>query len=198
MENLAKARKRSPQLFDEMFDEGSATILEEVEQLQKLVSEFASFARLPEPTRVPTDLVEVIDSVIALYRGSTELEITRHVYGIPIVLPLDAGQVAQALKNLVGNAVEAQNGKGVVEVITERSRDGVTLIVRDEGPGFDEETVQRLFEPYYTTKESGTGLGMAIVHRIVSEHGGTITAANRTDRDGGAQIRIEFPISQEA
>ncbi|ANM28400.1 hypothetical protein ABI59_00300 [Acidobacteria bacterium Mor1] len=196
VENLTKARKRSPELFDEMFDEGSATILEEVQQLQKLVTEFASFARLPEPTRVPRNLGEVIDSVIALYQGNSDLAISAHRDGQPIVFSLDADQIAQALKNLVGNAVEAQQGKGVVEVVAERDAGSVTLIVRDEGPGFDEETARRLFEPYFTTKETGTGLGMAIVHRIVSEHGGMVTAGNRTDR-GGAQVRIEFPIHEE-
>ena len=193
VENLVKARRQAPQMFDELFTEGSRTILEEVQALRRMVEEFSEFARLPRPRPQPTDLDELVDSVLALHSAEPGVAIRRPgVSGLPPIA-LDADQVSRALKNVVGNALEAMADRGGELTVETVVRDGWALVrVSDEGPGFSSEALKRVFEPYFTTKDGGTGLGMAITYRIVTEHGGMLTVENRPQ--GGATVVLHFPL----
>jgi signal transduction histidine kinase len=196
-ENLLRARREAPEKFDEMFSEGMETIKEEVEQLRRMVEEFSAFARMPQPDRRPEDLEKLLDGVIELYRSEPGLRIERRKAGNLPQLDLDADQISRALKNVLGNAIEAmKDGAGamVLEIGTALEGDTVVLELADSGPGFTGEAERRLFEPYFTTKSGGTGLGMALTYRIVVEHGGTITAGNRDG--GGARVSIRLPVKQ--
>jgi signal transduction histidine kinase len=196
IENLIKARRRAPEAFDEIFDQGSRAILEEVDQLQRLATEFSEFARLPEPALVPTDLEALIDSVLAVHAGESGLTIARRRAGPLPPVPADGGLLSRALRNVVANAAEAMaEGGGTLSVETGVEDGMATIRIGDTGPGLPPEALERLFEPYYTTKPSGTGLGMAIAFRVVTEHRGTIRASNRKGK--GAQITIRLPISTE-
>jgi signal transduction histidine kinase len=196
VENLMRARGRDPRLFDELFDEGARTILEEVEQLRRLVGEFSEFARLPAPVRRTVGVGELVDGVVELFRAEPGLRIARRRDGDRVELELDADQIARALKNVLGNAVEAlrdlPEDRRRIEVRTDATGDPVEITISDNGPGFEEETVGRVFEPYFTTKREGTGLGMAIAARIVAGHGGWMTAGNR--EGGGAEVVIRLPV----
>jgi signal transduction histidine kinase len=194
VENLKRAREKDPHLFDELFDEGTRTILEEVEQLRRLVTEFSEFARLPAPRPQPVDLHGLLDGVLELHAAEPRLEIVRAYRAGPATLDADAEQLGRALKNVVGNAVEAmREGERPprLEVFTEAEGGMVEIRVCDSGPGIPPDAAGKVFEPYFTTKPQGTGLGMAIVYRIVTEHGGVVDADNRPD--GGACIRIRLP-----
>jgi len=197
VENLMRARGRDPRLFDELFDEGARTILEEVDQLRRLVGEFSEFARLPAPERRTVGVGELLDGVVELFRAEPGLRIGRRREGGPVELELDPDQIARALKNIVGNAVEALRDlpeeRRRIEVRSDTTGDPVEITVSDDGPGFDAESVGRVFEPYFTTKREGTGLGMAIAARIVAGHGGWMTAGNR--EGGGAEVVIRLPIA---
>jgi signal transduction histidine kinase len=197
-ENLLRARREAPEKFDDMFREGMETIKEEVEQLRRLVEEFSAFARMPQPDRRPEDLEKLLDAVVELYRSEPGLRIERRRAGNLPPLDLDADQISRALKNVMGNAIEAMreargNGAGemVLDVGTTVEGDTVVVELADSGPGFTGEAERRLFEPYFTTKSGGTGLGMALTYRIVVEHGGTIEAENRDG--GGARVSIRLP-----
>jgi signal transduction histidine kinase len=192
VENLARARDRAPEQFDTLFDEGARTILEEVQQLQRLVGEFSEFARLPEPRPEPVPLEPLIGSVLSLLGTDDDVRIVRTGDALPEG-HVDADQISRALKNVVQNAIEASTSTApaTVRVETAVEGDGIEIAVSDEGPGFDAETIRRVFEPYFTTKSGGTGLGMAIAQRILTEHGGAIDVANR--RDGGATVTLRFP-----
>ncbi len=108
-------------------------------------------------------------------------------------MTLDPEQLSRALKNLVGNAVDAMGPDGGdLTVITTRERDTALVEVLDSGPGFSVDTAGRLFEPYFTTKQKGTGLGLPIALRIVADHGGSIRAENRPG--GGARIVVQLPL----
>jgi len=198
VENLARARRTAPELFDGMFDEGMETILEEVERLRRLVGEFSEFARLPLPRRRPVDVREMIVETLALFAAEPGLSIERRdAEGLPAV-DLDPDQFSRALKNVIGNAVEAMRavdgGPRLLCVETGMDEGLLRIEVTDSGPGFSDEASERAFEPYFTTKEEGTGLGMPITSRIIHEHGGVIRAESPTG--GGARVVIRLPPTQ--
>jgi signal transduction histidine kinase len=207
IETLQKVWKRQHPDFEEIFDESTATILEEVERMKRIVSEFSNFARMPPPAYRPVDLGELVRQVLGLHRelaGGVALcqEGPPH-----LTIDADPDQVRQALTNLVQNAIEALRpaakegaagdgqGEGEVRVALETLPEGwARLAVVDDGPGMDGETRQKLFVPYFTTKPGGTGLGLAIVHRIVEEHGGRIRVTSTPGE--GTSFVIELPSAR--
>jgi signal transduction histidine kinase len=198
IENLKRARGKDARIFDELFDEGTRTILEEVEQLRRLVTEFSAFARLPAPQLQPVDLHALLDRVLELHAAEPRLEVIRAYRTRPTTVDADAEQLGRAFKNVVGNAVEAmRDGERSprLEVRTEAEGGMVEIRVCDSGPGIPSDAAGKVFEPYFTTKPQGTGLGMAIAYRIVTEHGGVVDADNRPE--GGARIRIRLPLRKD-
>src|SRR5499426_4641408 len=179
--------------------ECTETIIHEVEGLKHLVDEFSRFARMPVLTPRPTDVRQLIDGVATLYREShPALSITtRHADDLPL-LDVDPDHIKRAVLNLVDNAVEAIGDSGVVRVETVHvAQTGhVRIIVADNGPGISPEDRERLFLPYFSTKVSGMGLGLPIVHEIVTEHGGTIRVED--NEPTGTRFVMELPVSRTA
>jgi two-component system nitrogen regulation sensor histidine kinase NtrY len=183
----------------QILEEATATIIHEVEGLKRLVDEFSRFARMPAFTPRPTDLGRLVEGVVALYRDSHPgLSIKAIVSPELPPLEVDADQIKRAVLNLVDNAVEAvgQSGEVVVETVwlpeTRRAR----IIVADDGPGIPPEDKERLFIPYFSTKATGMGLGLPIVHQIVTDHGGTIWVEDNLPR--GSRFVIELPTERLA
>lgn len=202
MDVLRRARRLGRQDFDEILQEQSDAVVEEVMRLKELADAFSRFARLPDPNPEPLLLAELLDHAIALYvpdDGAVEVE--RRYADQTSKWLADRTQIMSALTNLIKNAVEAMDGKGrlyveVSEIGLEDGRGAVEVRIEDSGPGIADEVRDQLFMPYVTTKGSrGTGLGLAMVHRIVAEHGGDIEVG--TGRLGGALFRLRFP-RQEA
>jgi nitrogen fixation/metabolism regulation signal transduction histidine kinase len=140
----------------------------------------------------------LIDEVVDLYRGGDKsIDFKAELRAPGAMVEVDPLRIRQMVHNLVKNAQEAVAGQagGMVRVITHRlSQDDRTFYemrVQDNGPGFNQEMLQHLFEPYVTTKYKGTGLGLAIVKKIVEEHGGSIWAENCA---GGACLIVQFPM----
>ena len=197
MDTLRKSYKKQHPEFAEILDESTATVLEEADRLKRIVAEFSDFARMPKPELGRCDLNEVVIASLALYKGGTpavELRLADHLPRIDA----DKGQINQVLLNLVENARDALGGRddGKVTVTTKRgdANDRVMLVVDDNGPGVPPGAKNKVFAPYFTTKQTkgGTGLGLAIVHRIVSDHGGRITIGDAPG--GGARFMIELPL----
>jgi len=197
IENLQRARQRDPALFDRLFEEGSRTILEEVDSLRRLVSEFAEFARMPEMSRESVEFRGWLADQIELYASDRQLQL-EFVPGAPLQVMIDPEQFGRVMKNLLSNAVEAMRESPThalrIELYEEHGM--VELTVADRGPGFDPATLARALEPYFTTRQEGTGLGLSIVERIVSEHGGWIDLGNRTDGNG-AWVKIGIPLAED-
>lgn len=197
VENLRRAHDQSPGEFEEVFRESTTTLLAELENLKAIVGRFSDFAKMPAPDLHPVNVNEIVRSVVKLFEGqfgavgkppiSPELHLDE---GIP---PIQADPVLlqRALENLVLNAMDAMPSGGLIAVTTARHDGAVRLEISDTGTGLTPEECQRLFTPYYTTKQHGTGLGLAIVQSVVSDHGGTIAVESETGV--GTTIRIDLP-----
>ena len=190
----------SPEL-NRVVQESCGLIEQEVGHLQRLVNEFAQFARLPEPQPSAANLNEIIESSLNLFNGRLDgIRIhTRLAEDLPAV-QVDPGQFRRVFVNLIDNAAEAMEQSLVRElVVTTRPdarREVIEAEVSDTGCGVTPENREKLFQPYFSTKNRGTGLGLAIVNRIVSDHNGTI----RTEKNDpvGTRFIIELPTPPAA
>ncbi len=197
MDTLRKSYKKQHPEFAEILDESTTTVLEEADRLKRIVAEFSDFARMPKPELGRVDLNDVVGASLALYKGGTPHVEVKLAGGLPS-LDADKGQLNQVLLNLVENARDAlgdrEGGKVVVSTKRGDANDRVLLVVEDNGPGVPPGAKDKVFAPYFTTKQAkgGTGLGLAIVHRIVSDHGGRITISDAPG--GGARFTIELPL----
>ncbi|MFN7951017.1 MAG: ATP-binding protein [bacterium] len=197
VQTLSRLKRRADPQFESAFDDGSQTILDEVEGLKKLVGEFSRFARMPKPRPEPVDLAELANAVLTLVAKPHE-NVACEVRADPTTPQAlcDREMARRVITNLVGNGVEALAGeRGRIDITiapaTLDEEPAVRLEVRDTGPGIPAEGQVRLFEPYFTTKEKGTGLGLSIVHRIMTEHRGRVEA--ESSPGGGALFRVIFP-----
>jgi len=178
-----------------VFDECTRTIIQEVEGLRKLVDEFSRYARMPALRPRPADLQQVVQQVAQLYAGAhARITLRTELDPAVPVLNLDQDQMKRALINLVDNAVTAMGDEGGEIVIATRylaAAGKVRLEIADTGPGFPPEDRDRAFFPYYSTKRSSGGLGLAIVNRIIVEHGGEVRIEDNQPR--GARLVVTLP-----
>jgi len=168
-------------------------IEEESLRAKAIVDGLLDLARPVQIERDRVDLRALADEAVERLREAQRLDgVTVAISGAATVFG-SAPKLRQVLINLVQNAAEAAPG-GRVEVEVAAAPDHASLVVRDTGPGLSREALERLFEPFFTNKERGTGLGLAVSKGIVQAHGGTITAANRPD--GGAQFEVRLPAAE--
>jgi signal transduction histidine kinase len=200
IENLQRARDASPQQFDDQFDEvfreSTTTLLAELGHLKTIIGRFSDFAKMPAPQLEPVDLNQVVRQVIQLFEAQlkdpqrppieTKLQLEPNLSAVPA----DPDQLHRALSNLVLNALDAMPHGGLLSLRTSGYDGKVAVEVADTGEGLTPEECDRLFTPYYTTKQHGTGLGLAIVQSVVSDHKGTITV--HSERGKGTTFRIEL------
>jgi hypothetical protein len=185
---------------------------EEINRLATLINNFLAFGRPLQVTLTPTDLGAIVTATLwdlAETAEQARVAVTSDVApGLPL-LDLDPSLVKSALWNLLQNAVQAMERTGgtlrvavspeAPEAPAEGGRPSrVVVTVEDTGPGLEPTDLPRLFEPYYSKKEGGVGLGLAMVKRIIEEHGGRVAAENRTDGSPGARFRLTFPVTTAA
>jgi signal transduction histidine kinase len=182
---LTVARKRLAEPRPDPSEAGAAVATADAElmRLAELVGEFLEFASPRPPQRRPHDLRALLEAVVANHPAAAAeagTQIFLHP-GEPITVNIDPNKIEQVVRNLVKNAVEASGagGRVLLRLIPEDAH--VLLEVEDDGPGLSAPVV-RLIEPFFTTKNLGTGLGLSLVHRIVADHGGEVSAQRRDDR----------------
>jgi two-component system, NtrC family, nitrogen regulation sensor histidine kinase NtrY len=196
-----KLAERLPREDAETLKRSTETIVNQVAALKAMVDAFRDYARLPAPEPAPLDLNALVRQVLALYENSSVPIGKKLAEPLPPVWA-DGAQIRQVIHNLVQNAQDAlenQAGRAsspAIEVRTELAGDRVRLAVSDNGGGFPEELMARIFEPYVTTKPRGTGLGLAIVKKIVDEHHGAVTIENRPA--SGASVSVLLPLAKAA
>jgi two-component system, NtrC family, nitrogen regulation sensor histidine kinase NtrY len=200
VENLVRARQKSPEIFDEVFQEGTATLLAEITNLKNIIGRFSEFSRMPQPQRRPTQMNDVVRSVLRVFSAQLQKQNqiavrTELAEALPEI-SADPELLQRALQNLVLNAIDAMPQGGMLTIETKAVGDHVEIRVSDTGSGLTEEECSRLFTPYYTTKQHGTGLGLAIVQSVVSDHGGKISVESTKEK--GTTFRIELPRESQA
>ena len=173
-ERIRRQLKKGNPNLEEVVDKAVNSILEEVEVIKRLIDEFRKFSRLPLPEKRLTDLNELIKNSLEPY--SSKIEISFEFEDIPRI-PLDRSLFREVLINLVENSIDA--GATGVKVSTTYKDGKVYVVFRDNGPGIPEEIMDRLFNPYVSTKEEGWGLGLSIVKKIIEDHGGRIYTIDR-------------------
>jgi len=205
VENLVRAREQSPEQFDEVFRESAATLLSELANLKGIVGRFSDFSKMPHPQLQPVQLNDVVRGVAQLFQaqlqaaGRPPITCTLELDERLAPIAADAELLHRAVSNLVLNAMDAMPQGGALTLRT-RGDDGKTVIeVSDTGSGLTPEECERIFTPYYTSKQHGTGLGLAIVQSVVSDHGGRISVQSESGQ--GTTFVIELPghgIAQRA
>jgi signal transduction histidine kinase len=228
VENLLRAKEKSPEMFEEVFRESTSTMLAEINNLKTIVGRFSEFSKMPQPQRRPTQVNDVVRSVLRVFQAQIQAESiqadsmqangvqasnrisVRSELGDLPEISADPDLLHRALSNLVLNAIDAMPQGGELTIRTavpradgtdgtdgaDRARAGdlddrIMISVSDSGSGLTPEECERLFTPYYTTKQHGTGLGLAIVQSVVSDHGGKISVESTKEK--GTTFRIELP-----
>ncbi len=180
--------------FPEILDQAARTIADEVETLKRLLQEFSEFARFPAPRMESFAVSEVFTDLATLHaREIAEGRLAIEPPPQALTLSADRGQLRQALLNLILNGLDAAGGAGSVTLSAARSGQEALLLVHDNGRGLAPEERSRLFVPGFTTKANGSGLGLTIVERIVSEHGGLIAVESTPGQ--GTTIQIRLPLA---
>ena len=198
IENLQRAREQSPEQFEEIFAESTATLRAELENLKTVIGRFSDFSKMPAPQLQQVNLNEAVRSAVRVYDAQFSAvgrpTITPELYLDESVPPIQADPdlLHRALSNLVLNSLDAMPAGGTLTVRTAARNGAARVQISDTGTGLTPEECQRLFTPYYTTKRHGTGLGLAVVQSVVSDHSGKITVESVPG--GGATFSIELPI----
>jgi signal transduction histidine kinase len=169
------------------------TILTQVKLLRQIASEFSSFASAPTARPGAVDVTELLGEVLSPYRMALAERI-RFEIDVPSTLPaahVDRSLVSRALTNVIENALHAMPGTGVLTVVARPGDNSVRIRVSDSGAGMDAEALARAFEPYFSTKATGTGLGLPIAKRNIELNGGTIHVTS--ERDVGTTVELTLP-----
>ena len=179
----------------EIMEKTTSTIIEQVKSMSIMVEAFSEFANTPKISKKPQNINSIINNVIQLYDADEEVEVSLDLNGSLPDIYLDSESIKRLFINLIKNSKEASTSDLIninIKSEFDKTKNRVRVIIDDDGEGFDSSIIDKIFEPYASTKITGSGLGLAIVHNIVEQHNGNIFAKNIKPR--GARIVIELPI----
>jgi len=196
VENLLRARENTPEQFDEVFRESTHTLLAEISNLKTIIGRFSDFSKMPAPQLEAVDLDEMVRAVTQLFQAQFTREPAKIQPELQLgdIPPVSADPVLlrRVVENLVLNAIDAMPKGGTLTFRTATADKFAVFELSDTGAGLTPEECERLFTPYYTTKQHGTGLGLAIVQSVVSDHHGSISVSSK--KDEGTTFHIELPL----
>ena len=195
-ERMVKKWQQRDDDFDQVFDRSTKSIINEVDGLKRLVDEFSRFGKMPEVKKTPTFLASIINEVVNLYKGYKGVEITISIPDSSLMVEIDGEQFRRAMINILDNAIHAMTDSGRIHVALDFDMPSnmAYIEIADNGPGIKDEDKERLFLPYFSTRNDGTGLGLAIANRIIAEHRGHIRV--RDNEPKGTVFTIEIPIKE--
>ncbi|HEY1807084.1 MAG TPA: ATP-binding protein [Acidobacteriaceae bacterium] len=198
VENMVRARRLPAKEFDEVFTESAATLQTEIANLKTIIGRFSDFSKMPKPQAIEMDAREAVWRVVKLYGPALEekhIQVGTSIASEALPILGDSELLHRALSNLVLNAMDAMPGGGTLTISVARAGEVARIAIGDTGEGMTPEERERLFTPYYTTKQHGTGLGLAIVQAVISDHNGTIAVEGA--EAGGTRFLIGLPLVQE-
>ncbi|OLC83932.1 MAG: hypothetical protein AUH72_03265 [Acidobacteria bacterium 13_1_40CM_4_65_8] len=197
LDNLRRAKALPGAEFDEVFDESLTTMTSGLANLNTVIGRFSDFARMPPPEFASISVNDIVRQSVQLFRAQLDapdrppIALTVDLDESLGTIRADAEQLARAVQNLLLNAIDAMPSGGELAIRTRRANGAVHIEVSDTGEGLTDEERQRLFTPYYTTKQHGTGLGLAIVQSVVADHAGKVWVDSVRGR--GATFHVEIP-----
>ncbi len=178
---------------DEHYAQRISLMEEELLRLDRILKSFLDYSRLPAPQFKRVDLNGTIMRIIDMVRArSGDVDIETHLAENLPKIHADPALLAEILHNVIQNAIDASDENGTVIVETFRTGGGISIAVSDRGKGIPPESLEKIFKPYFSTKRSGIGIGMAVVKRIVEAHSGKIQVQSRVG--SGTRIVIELPV----
>ena len=197
-ERVLRRWRNEPKEVDEILESSMMAIIQETEGLSNLLNAFRTFSKPMEPSNSLTDLRETVIEIINTYETSYPgVEIDTEYVQSGVFIKIDKHRLSQILTNLLANAIDAMFGFGKIEIRTDlvkkREICYCRISIKDSGKGINSQESRQIFTPYFTTKISGTGLGLPIVERIVNEHGGSIWFDSA--EGAGATFYIDLPLS---
>ena len=177
----------------QMLQRSTQTIVNQVESLKIMVNEFADYARTPKLKKEDTDINKFIQEILDLYESSKVRIKYDNIKG-SLIVSLDKNKLRQVFINLIENSIDALEStkKPLIYISVIKRMKTLIFKISDNGPGVPSELINRVFEPYVTSKTKGTGLGSAIVYKIIDEHNGDIKILN--DKKGGTLVTFKIPI----
>jgi nitrogen fixation/metabolism regulation signal transduction histidine kinase len=203
-ERVLRRWRNEPGRVGEILENSMVAIIQEVEGLSTLLTEFRTLSRPMEHSLSWTKLRDLVEEVLLPYNSSfPEVQFDIEQVGDDISVKIDRRHFTQVLTNLIINGIDAMNGKGLIQLradlVKKRESRYCRLSIRDTGKGIGEAESSLVFTPYFTTKESGTGLGLPIVERIVNDHGGSIwfNSAEGMGTTFFIDIPLDEPIAPE-
>ncbi len=199
IENMVRARSLPEADFNEIFEESAATLTAELDNLKTIVGRFSDFSRMPTPQLERIDLRGALRRLATLYApalAEKRIDLRMQTPSAPLVTMADPELLHRALSNLVLNAMDAMPDGGSLAISAGRHEGLVEIRIADSGAGLTPEECARLFTPYYTTRQHGTGLGLAVVQSIIADHHGAI--AVRAAPGTGAEFIIGLPALEQA
>ena len=170
-------------------------VIEQIDGLARIANEFSNFARMPEPKKEKQDLVQLIKNTVVVFEGNQNYQLEFDTQLKEKMVSIDKDQMVQVLNNLIKNSIQSFQNRdyGKIKVTLENQEDkrGVALSIIDDGCGIDAENVKRVFIPRFTTKSTGSGIGLSLVKQIIENHGGEVSFSSKEGE--GSVFRFSLP-----
>lgn len=194
VQHLLKVYEDNPKKFKETLHESASYIIKEVENLRRIAQEFLETSKASPLQKESIDLKALIQETIEPYKSllSDKIEFEENYSGDKFVFQGDKAKMMIVLRNVITNSIESIKNGGKIKISLEKDEKRLFLVIQDTGPGIDQEILGRIFDPYFSTKDAGTGLGLPIAKKIIQDHQGTITA--ESGKEQGLTIAITLPV----
>ncbi|MEX1276283.1 MAG: ATP-binding protein [Bacteroidota bacterium] len=195
MQHLVQAYRDGVSNFGEVLDRVARTMVDQVEALSRIASEFSNFARMPVRKFERVDVNDLLRETVALFAGVRGVEFRTDYSEVPLPLVADKDELRRALINIIRNSVQAMDQEGVVAIESSVHGGTCRIHIRDNGPGIPEEVQAKVFQPNFSTKTDGMGIGLAITRKVIEDLDGTITL--RSTVGEGTVIEIMLPVKPQ-
>jgi two-component system, NtrC family, nitrogen regulation sensor histidine kinase NtrY len=197
LQHLQRAWADEDPNFKEKFERFSTTFIQQIESLSLIASEFSNFAQMPLTSKEKVDLKEIITNVVELYKNESDVELNLgFLPSLQSSIMADKDQMIRCFNNLIKNAIQSipsqRNGKVTIDLMNDTGN--ILVMIQDNGNGIDEELQEKIFQPNFTTKNSGMGMGLAIVHNIIINANGKIWFQSALNK--GTTFYVSIPLEK--